>query len=174
MSGSQSTRAVWSAVTVGPNASGHAESANLQRRDPVVDRSSGRLAAPAKKHNPTRNSPLCLAEQARNAFASSLHRKCPAREIVWRRIGRAVVSQNLLSRAIYVNACERSLRPLPGGDRHLDRPPAQTAVIEISFDMVLGFAASPSSDCNWGASKSLPKLDARWRKIARRSIPTTH
>lgn len=62
-----------------------------------------------------------------------------------------MVCQNLLSGAIYVK-CLRTLSSTPArrvtgtSTAHLRK----TAVIEIFFGMVLGFAAGPSGDCNWG------------------------
>lgn len=174
MSGSQSTRAVWSAVTVGPMLPGtlrartckgeiqlwtHQATAWRPRQKKHNQRATLRSASQSRRET---HSPPGFTESAPRPKHSGAHWQSSgfSKSAQWRDL------REMLANALFV--------PCPAVTGTSTAHLRKTAVIEIFFSMVLGFAAGPSSDCNWGASKSLPKLDARWRKIARRSIPTTH
>lgn len=124
-----------------------AECATPLKQDAVAHRSNRGLAVHAEKttERNTQLPQLCNRRAgARNAFAFQPSRAVPRPDT---KTGAPQPSScrlsNLPQRDVRENASERSLRPCPAVSGHLTDHLRKTAVIEIFFVMVLGFAPAP-------------------------------
>jgi hypothetical protein len=102
------------------------------------------------------NTQLPLQSQSRHETHSTpAFTKVPRARNIWSALAEQCFSKSAQWRDLHEMLANARFVPCPAVTGTSTAHLRKTAVIEIFFGMVLGFAAGPSGDCNWGAGKIL-------------------